>query len=115
MPPGAIPRLDGAPVEPFALRRLDAEYLTSEIEVELELPRVRCPKEVESLAQIAIRMIAIPVPDQIALGDDAVDGRTDHQKRPVKLTAVESDEARVALEELPELFKDLLLATGDVG
>ena len=72
-------------------------------------------EEVEHFAQIAVRMEAVSVADEIAFRHDAVDRGTDHQERPVELPAVERDEAGVALEELPELLQDLLLAAGDVG
>src|SRR5204863_4507171 len=106
VPAGAIPRLDRASVESFALRRLHAEGLAGQVEVELELPRVDRAEEVERLAQVAVRVEAVAVADQVALRYHAVHGGADHQERSVELPAVEGDEARVVLEELPELFED---------
>ncbi len=114
MPARAIPRLDRAPVDAFALRRLDAERFAGEVEVELELPVVHGAEEIQRLAKIAVRMKAIAISDEVALRDDAVDRGADHQKRSVELAAVEGDEARVAFEETPEFLEDLLLGPGDV-
>src|SRR5207253_4884947 len=66
MPAGAVHRLDGAPVDAFALRRLDAEGLAGQIEVELELAAVRRAEEDQRFPQIAVRTEAVPVPDEIA-------------------------------------------------
>src|SRR5437660_1675745 len=114
MPAGAIPRLDRASVDAFALRGLDAEHLAREIEVELELARARRAEEVEHLAQIAVRMKSVAIADEIALRHHAVNRGADHQKRAVELAAVERYESRVVVEERPELLEDLLFRSGDV-
>jgi hypothetical protein len=114
MPAGGVLRLDRPAVHPFTLRRLDAEGLAGQVEVELELPRVDGAEKIQRLAQVAVRVVAIAVADQVALRDDPVDRRADHQERAVELPAVEGDEAGVGVEELPELLQDLLLGAGDV-
>src|SRR5262249_10347034 len=114
MAAGAIPRFDRASIESLPLRRLHAEGLARQVEVELELPRVDRAEEVERLAQVAVRMESVAIADQIAPRDHAIDRGADHQERPVELPAIEGDEARVVLEEVPELLQDLLLAAGDV-
>ena len=113
MTAGAIQRLHGAAVHPFGLRAGDAERLAGQIEVEPHLPRIDRAVEVQHFAQVAVRMEAIAIADQVALRRHAVDRGADHQERPVELPAVEGDEAVVAVEELPELLQDLLLGAGD--
>src|SRR5205814_10438353 len=114
MPPGAIPRLDRASVQPLALRRLHAEGLARQVEVELELPRVDRAEKIERLAQVAVGMKTVAVADQVAPRGHAVHRGANHQERTVELPAVEGDEARVVLEEVPELLQDLLLVARDV-
>src|SRR5689334_15517129 len=59
-------------------------------------------------------MHLISIADEIALRSHAVDGRTNHQERPVELTSVERDESRIDIEPIPEFLEDLLLGSGDV-
>src|SRR5690349_7301095 len=98
MPPCSIPHLDRPPIHAFALRRLYAEGLAREIEVELELTAVRRAEEVQCFAQIAVRMEAVAIADQIAFRNHVVNRGTNHQKRTIELAPVERDEAGVVVE-----------------